>query len=777
MVERITAEVDSLDQSLRTPYRLVAVGPSQAGKSTLINILAGRQLLPTTGVGRAKTLKETRLTYSPKGDRKLRVRYLSLQEANQKRLFPLERFAEKVKLADGNDEQDSQDAVKKLKESHSDILEYQIKALIFPEIIDQEPISKEVSECIKEAKTSDWVDGWRLLLHFASSEEGQFAPTGGGRFYDLWEPRIEKISALIGTTIEYKEADCDMDFSKIIEQHTAGSLAFLVDDIEISLPSDSLKLLDVEDLPGVGNYGDPARTRALNVLRQAMQERSLDGILVVTRQNGLNQETGIIIKETGVLKRVLQGEMDLAVAITYADNMAQSLGNQRIQAGTPESSLNKNDLLAEVSKNAANSQRTLLKKLLEQQDKTMFKESQDLRLKQALENSKFIGVDAKSATYHCFRSWGSAPFADDLEGTQVPKLISFFTDRAQARHQIRLERAGRQTEHIRSAVIAALGRLVRDYGDQTAALFANNARKQYLSILEESKSDLALKWTSLLGSTKGKLDYLDCEIKQTRLNAMGVGQSEKARIIEGCKTAGRNGGMIHWATLQAALDRGGTWDGAHSLNLAGDLADALVPELLAGWRRISHECEKELKSFEKGTRDILSDLNRVAEKAANTAGLPSTDNRIIKDAESQLDTTLKIVLEGLYAKMDWLEEWVSQQLRSVLRDHTEEEFKNVRANLVRGRGVTLRMLNSFGSVGKYALVCGGKKGEEILQEALNDIRNQIIDNLFQNPVAFALDRLRRAVDNAGQSVDITNSRRALADWAERMKAEVFKELC
>ena len=64
----MTEGAETLDHGLRSPYRLLVVGPSQAGKSTLINVIAGHRLLPTTGAGDAKTLKETVLTYSSEAD-------------------------------------------------------------------------------------------------------------------------------------------------------------------------------------------------------------------------------------------------------------------------------------------------------------------------------------------------------------------------------------------------------------------------------------------------------------------------------------------------------------------------------------------------------------------------------------------------------------------------------------------------------------------------------------------------------------------------------------
>ena len=637
--DRVVALIDgtdTLDSGLRSPYRLLVVGPSQAGKSTLINVIAGYRLLPTTGAGDAKTLKETVLTYSSAGEQTLRVRYITKREANQRR-FALERYARHlpdaatafVKPWNETDMDAAPD------DRRAETLMQQIRTVIYPELRDHGLLAQlpDVDRLtLDSARPADWVDAWRMLLAQDT--------VAGARYATVWRPRIDKMSALLGLKVEFREPEIGTpEFRRQIERHTAEGLAFLVDRVELALPGKNLAYMDVEDLPGVGVFGDPAANVALDVLTNAMSDRDLDGLLVVTRQSGLDQETANLVGEAAVLKRVLQGETDLGIAVTHVDAIAAQRAQEMEDRGEPVPA--SDDLLRVVGAEAATRQLAKLEDLLRRESDNVEEPERTARIDKVLERTRVVGIEASAAEAHRFNlaEKKRRAFASSLEGTGVPDLIAHFFQHAADRHRLRLARVVEQAERVHDWLRSELERIVRDNDVAEAQQLAAAARDAYLAALKESQLPLSNRWTAVREGTRTRLEHgIPAILPRTQANAQKEANKKKRSIIRGCETAGPNGGMVRPRVLEAALRRGGAWDGAHRLDLPGDLAQSLMPELLKGWRTVAADVEVLLTEYAAAASQLLGDLDASAREAATRAGLPP-NSAIIADARKNSRST------------------------------------------------------------------------------------------------------------------------------------------
>ncbi len=641
----LTAGTERLDEQLRSPYRLLVVGPSQVGKSTLINVIAQQRVLPTVGMGDAKTLKETVLTYSAEKEGTLRVQYISKQDAQQRR-FMLESYARKqpelkgafvkawntkekaaARAAEVTPDLSEEGASREATSARLDVerrfstLRMQIEALTYPEVRDpakRAALPDEDRVCLANATMADWVDGWCLLLGHD--------PVAGGRYADLWRKRLEKAAPLLGSEVEVRESIVGTrPFVSMIEQHTAEALAFLVDRVELALPSKHLEYMDVEDLPGVGNYQDAAADVARDVLTKAMQEHDLDGLLVVTAQNGLDQNTANLVGEASVLRRVLLGQTDLAVAITHIDQIARHRAQELEDQGVSEEDFPHNDeILRGASERAAAPQVLRLTELLQLHAADADGPEQARRVEAVLERTKVVGVEASAAEAYCFdlKQKIAAAFAKSYEGTGVPALIAHFEERAKSRHNERIRRVLEQTKLIRTSIAADLVRIARDHDQEESVKLHAAARSSYLEALRAAQLPLSNEWTAIRQSTSARLEHKPAaQFPTAELRARDEGTRRKQAVISKCRTAGPWGGMIHWATMDAALRRGGTWVGAHHLDLPGDLAEALLPALLLGWRQIAAEIEALVRDYRQSADALLTSLDRAALAAAQSTGL------------------------------------------------------------------------------------------------------------------------------------------------------------
>jgi GTP-binding protein EngB required for normal cell division len=791
-IRQLTTGTESLDQQLRSPYRLLVVGPSQVGKSTLINVLAGQPVLATAGIGDAKTLKETVLTFSSEGDRRLRVRYISRQEAQQRR-FTLETYARKqpdlkgafVKpwntkesaaagveddAPDLSGEAASDEAVAAQREldRRYGTLVMQIKTLIYPEVRDPKKraaLRDADRDSLDAATLADWIDGWCMLLGHE--------PVAGDRYGGLWRPRLADAAERLGSTAEVLESEVGpKPFRDAVEQHTATGLAFLVDRVELALPSEDLEQMDVEDLPGVGNYQDPAADVARDVLAKAMRERDLDGVLVVAAQNGLDQNTANLVEESAVLRRVLEGQTDLAVAVTHIDQIARQLAQDMEDQGTDEHEFPSNDeILRIASERASAPQVRRLKELLQRQVADVEEPERSARVGAVLERTRVVGVEASAAEAFRFnlRRKIEGAFARSYEGTGVPDLLSHFKDKAQTRHSERLGRVIDQTERIRGAISTDLARIARDHDIAEAVQVAAAAREGYLRALKESQLPLSNSWATTRERASTRLSHgIPAQLPITQLKAQKEASKRKRAVIRGCEQAGSNGTLIHWATMKAALRWGGTWSGAHCLDLPGELGGALMPALLAGWRQVTHEVENLLDAYRTGAEALLTSLDQTAAHAARSAGLQPND-AAIADAKAQLKNNLEAAVTLLNAHVDQLNERVPQRLRQVLKSHFESECERVlRENPHDHRpGYTRRLLNGYDEIGEEAIEKGAVDGVKVLRSSLDTLRQQIQTTLFeQDPVSFAYRRLIAGIHDTAEAPEVVEARAALVTWAK-----------
>ncbi|MBK5966777.1 hypothetical protein CCR95_22535 [Thiocystis minor] len=787
-IRQLTKGAEGLDQQLCSPYRLLVVGPSQVGKSTLINVLAGERVLATTGVGDAKTLKETVLTYSSEGHGTLFVQYISRQEA-QRRRFTLESYARKQPELHGafvkpwntkettaaGVEDDAPDlsaeptndettATRRELDRRYGTLVQQIKTLIYPEVREPERLAtlpEKDRESLESATVADWVDGWCLLLGHDT--------VAGGRFHSLWHPRLASAGELLGGTFKCCESEGKRPFLDAVERHTAEGLAFLVDRVELALPSEDLELMDVEDLPGVGNYQDPAADVARDVLAKAMRERDLDGLLVVAAQNGLDQNTANLVEEAAVLRRVLQGETDLAVAITHVDQIARQLAQEMEDQGVEEDKFPSNDeILRMASKQAAAPQVQRLKDLLQRQVSDLDKPERDALVAAVLERTRIVGVEASAAEAHRFnmKQKKEGAFAKTYEGTGVSELMAHFKTHARARHEARLDRVVAQTTRIRDAISADLNRIARDHDAAEAVRLAVAARETYVGALQASQHPLSNRWTIIREQAASQLEYrIPAQFPKTSEKAQKAARKRKNGVINRCENAGPSGGLIHWATMKAALRWGGTWSGAHHLDLPGDLAEALMPALLSGWRVVAQEIEGLLSDYRTKAEALLDSLSDAVANAAREAGL-EPNAAAITDARAQLQANIDAAITVLDARVDQLTELVQPRLRAKLKGHFERECERVLREINMGTGFTQRALRRYNEVGETAIEKGTAAGVAVLEEQFSDLRRQIKEELFgPDPVAFAYRRLVSGVHDTAEAPEIVEARAALVEWA------------
>src|SRR5262249_45756749 len=105
-------------------------------------------------------------------------------------------------------------------------------------------------------------------------------------------------------------------------------------------------------------------------------------------------------------------------------------------------------------------------------------------------------------------------------------------------------------------------------------------------------------------------EYLDStvqsNIRALVLEARNVAEEDVRSYLKSLRHA-------HWATLRAAVNRGGTWDGARHIDLPNDIVDRFQEPMAAVWS------QRLLKDIRKRTSELALDVSRLVEEICTWA--------------------------------------------------------------------------------------------------------------------------------------------------------------
>ncbi|CAK6695474.1 hypothetical protein ICNINCKA_01830 [Synechococcus sp. CBW1107] len=782
-----TEEVDELVTLLRRPYRLMVAGPSQAGKSTLINVLCGLEVLKMGGFGQARTLKETSVTYSASDSATLRVSFHSKRTVSDWRLR-LDNFARRVlggeqveeavsviahvesgdpDLALSEETRDYSDNV--VIEGQDDVLRLdieRIKAIVYPETKHKgTELDPAVAEEIANVRDHEWADAYRILL-------GNDTLTTL-RFEESWRSRLAGPAKLLGTELCLSRDNTEPEkFDQLVEDYTAGGYSFLVEGVEVAVPEADFQLMDVVDLPGVGNFNDPAGPVAREVMRRAMRERSLDGLLIVLKQNGLDDAVAELLRETKVLERVMEGQTDFGVAVGFLDQMAVSreADLERKNEEVPEPDELLTSLASEVEKTAREALSTLVKEEAKRQDDPdEGDETAENKASQVLEKSHFFAVDTQGAYAHRFNRGRRRSYSESLEESRVPAILSRYSSFAESRHQKLVNKVQLRTETIRTSVLQTLETVLKRCEADALSGVSAEVSEAYRQQLHSARGPLAARWVEFRASRNV---LLEADISKSsfthRDRARRLGAKKNQAVIASCRSSGPRGNMISHNTLKAALRRGGVWTGgAHYLNLPEDLTHVMLPEFLAGWRAAKSHLEQTLELHVATAREILSDLSRLASEAASSVGLETRSSNI-DDVCAELTNLTENVAEVLGTRQDVIGETIREQLRKELGEHFEDQCKRVVDSDPGGTGTTQRLLQAYSDIGVEAVEKGAEVGAALLERVVGELITVYRKRLLEDdPVARGYTALLERLEDADEAQELEEARTSLQLWTQK----------
>ena len=688
------------------------LGQSGVGKSTLINALVGGSevILPAGGVG-PLTAQALEVRYSERP--MFTVQYHRMQQFWQL-VFALEQklLRQREKAGDGELEQElaGEDLTVGLDDAQVvDHLERQGR-LIITGNQNSTPDLGYLVDCLRIAggKEPKWnsvpipedlerIDRIKRVLQLASRDIPHTvdAALGNGEF--LRELRI----------------------------HAAGFLAPFIRQIELGWPSTILETgLRLVDLPGVGISSDAYRVVTEKWVREKAQ-----AVCLVVHKSGIDAASADLLRSSGFLNRLLHSTddpeadpVDLIVAVTMLDNVATAEYREEKQSN-PLNCRSRRDHLALIRQKMpaviATQLETELKRIVSDLEGSA-KEASDAATRRLLDKLKVYPLTAHEFVRVLQQDDEEHPFISHPDESGVPEMQSALGDVVQARRSDMFRRLRDVSNLFREQVTTTLRTIEAQWQDPEAGTVESERIRRELQEFIPTKRE---EFSSRKGAfreflKKGVPEKIEMLVEQASGSA-----------LEEMRRNSRKFHDMHWATLRASVRKGGTFNGAHHIDLPRDYSLMYDGQIAPIWG------QQVIKIVRQRTKELGEDYVSLIEE-------------IVAWAEDHGARSQKRVLEALrdQIKVD------AKALASVGKEATDELRQRVRDQLLRtisapiqkrcqkfveeghdvGRGVKLRILDLFDDLLPTVVATAKTPALRVLSENYEDVQIEIREQLKKN---------------------------------------------
>ena len=770
MLERLAAQ--------DRPRRVGVVGESQVGKSSILNAIAGRRVLPAGGVG-PLTVQATTLRHGT--EEFARVRYHDRARLNELR-FALESrlrhqgrlgaLALEAEVVPGEPERPLEDAAPVDRAAlDATVADAQVaeQAAIAgtppaplapagdasasqqtgaPESTPADP----ASAADERQLTSELSAAARLLfnvpdeypevdlLQLVRAAAAKDEPTDLLPADEQLRARLAEIRARLGTEERLERVGLGATgFKRELRLRAAGWMAPLVAELEVALDLPLLRSVELVDLPGVGVLADPAGRRAEEFVR-----KSADALIIVMRNNGLTSEVAGLLERTGVITRLLwtgaedPNPMHVVIAVTHLDSVAKERWQQlaleaRDRDETPPPREDVFHGLAEEM--AARIRRQLASALRGSRD------SEDLAPEQAMRREAVIERLCAEMTIACvcapdhltLLDGFNDSFLPSAEATRIPALSARL---AELGHHARTQWQGR-LEEARRALHVGLAVALRESEQRFS-----DARRQASEAVERFRGELEELSRPLREEARTAREAAAKTLRQTVEEQVGrlasLAATRALRRVEKLRALGVG---INYRTLNAALVRGGAFEGSVRVDYPDELTRAFVDGVASRFE--PHLLEEVRTQLDKARRRDADFLERFVAEARKVVDDPALRD-LLSQQRKLLQAQARSSLQWTQAQMEELKESVRVGLAEAIASPIEkacEAAKKAGENC--GTGARLRILTTFDTGSRRAIALAEKQCAKLLSDQFDSLASGVIRMHLDstNPVQAALDRV------------------------------------
>lgn len=538
------------------------------------------------------------------------------------------------------------------------------------------------------------------------------------------QKRIDRVKEVIkpsrtNRSHEKCQGDDKKEFMDDLKAHAAGFLSPLIEEIHVGWPSDVLKAgVTLVDLPGVGIANDTYRT----VTSRYVGEEARAVIVVVDRA-GPTESTIELLRTSGYWDRLVGATDDpesdpcsMLITVTKVDDVAAEEWRN-----TAEDSDGKRPKKREVFANLVEEFRPrMLSQIKEQLSKIGTSDNETVRKarEQARENIldslQIHPVSAPEYRKILIDDEEDRAFLPDLEQTGIPTLQTSLKALSEGERQNLRRRIDEVSKRLSDNLLNELSIIEAQWKERTRA--AEEAEK-LADALEQFMLPKQKEFDLRVGGFREFLEEtVQASIRELVLEARGVAETEVNSYLYDLQWA-------HWATLRAAVRRGGTFYGSRTISLPDDIANYFQEPMAAVWG------QKLLKGIRKRTKDLSSDIAEMVQEICEWAienGGAQINKTLLENQQTRIANQANQMNQVGKEAVDELRALVKQKLREAIRKPIENACQKFVAdgNDI-GPGVKTRILHLFNALARQATEAAKEPAIEILQSNYTVVREEI----------------------------------------------------
>ncbi|OSZ74618.1 dynamin family protein [Hydrogenophaga sp. IBVHS1] len=517
---------------------------------------------------------------------------------------------------------------------------------------------------------------------------------------------------------ERRQGDDANAFMTELREHAAGFLAPLIERIEVGWPSEVLQSgVELVDLPGVGIAQDAYR----DITKRYVREKARAIILVVDRA-GPTESTLDLLRSSGYWDRLVGAADDpssdpctMLIAVTRVDDVAwtawqgwdsaqgprpkkREVFTQKISEFKPRM---RSQIIEQLGKIGESSNATV--QAARDQARASILDSLEIHPVSAPEYAKILKDDEEDV-----------PILKDVADTGVIELQQSLVSLGKSERLRRAAQLQEVSKRLGNTLLSELQIIDGQWRSEgRAAEEAQRLEEALQKILQPKREE----YDRRVGAFREFLDStVQAKIEALVLEARAAAELEVQNYLYSLQHA-------HWATLRAAVRRGGTFYGSRAINLPDDISNYFQEPMAAVWG------QKLLRDVRKRTSNLSADIEQIVAEIcawANEHGGASVNHKLLLTQQERVAGMAEQMKQVGKEAVDELRNTVKSKMSEAIRGPVEVACRRfVQAGNDIGPGVKYRVLELFKKLAATATKAAQEPAIAILQTNFAAVREEI----------------------------------------------------
>jgi len=728
------------------------LGNSGVGKSTLLNALAAdnSHVLPAGGIGpltaqatevRFSEEKRFRVTYHPKGH------LWKLTFALEARLNLEKRSATSTTGGDAAVGSNASGGDLASELSAEDREEIDDRVQLTTEETDPEaPKQDGLEGYIKQAKNIVCEDQFidRELtylvdaLRVACGKETRW----GSEIKQADLVRVTRVQAILkapkdNRTYERREGGDVKGFQQDMMDHAAGFLSPLIERIEVGWPSELLRAgVVLVDLPGVGIAQDAYRDVTAGYVRDKAR-----AVIVTVDRAGPTESTVDLLRVSGYWERLVGASDDptsdacgMLIAVTKVDDVMQTEWEKLVASIDPGGAKPKKReifaRLVEEFKPRMKAQITEQLGKIGDSSNAAVNAAREHARASILESLEIHPVSAPEFKKVLREDEDDRAFLTDVEQTGIPQLRRSLRILAETEQRTRKELIQQIATRLAIASRGEIELIESSWQQETRAEEeAQRLEAALKPVFDEKKEEYRARAAGFREFLK---ETVPEKINTLVMEAREVAEGDVRDYLNTLRG-------YHWATLRAAVRRGGVFDGSRTINLPDDITGYFQEPMAAVWG------QKLLRDIRKRTGELSDDIVQIVKELcewANSHAGAAVNKKLLDTQQERIsllaDQMKTVGKEAVDELRDTVKKELSKTIRGPIKSACE---KFVREGNDLGPGVKYRILDLFNKLSETSTRAAKEPAIRILTENAASVRADIQKELKKggDPIQSTVD--------------------------------------